>query len=76
MARKDAATYRVTLPEMTLELEHGPADGVAEKLRRAIAESLNNRCYSVLQDAEDSRFSRVRVKTVGRVEVEEKPRLL
>jgi hypothetical protein len=75
MPRRDAATYTVALV-MELELEHGPADGVGEKLRRAVAEGLSNRCYSVLQDLEDSRFSRVRVKRVGKVSVEEKPRLV
>ena len=75
MPRKDAATYTIALV-IEGELEHGPADGVAERLRRVVAESLSNRCYSVLQDAEDSRFSRVRITRVGRVQIEEKPRLL
>jgi hypothetical protein len=75
MPRKDAATYTVALV-MELELEHGPADLVAEKLRRVVAEGLHDRCYSVMQDGEENRFSRVRVKRVGRVDVQEQPRLL
>lgn len=75
MARQERATFTVALV-MELELEHGPTDGVGEKLRRVVAEGLHDRCYHVLQDLEESRFSRVRVKRVGRVSVEEKPRLL
>lgn len=75
MPRKDAATYTVALV-MELELEHGPAERVDDKLRRVVAEGLYDRCYTVAQELEDSRFSRVRVKRVGKVSVEEKPRLL
>lgn len=75
MPPKDAATYTVAVV-MELELEHGPAETVDRKLRRVVAESLAGRCYTIAQDLEDSRFSRVRVKRVGRVDVETKPRLL
>lgn len=75
MPRPERATYVVALV-MELELEHGPADGVGDKLRRVVAENLMDRTYHVLQNTEDSRFSRVRVKRLGKVSVEEKPRLL
>lgn len=75
MPRQDAATYRIAVV-IEAELEHGPADGVGDKLQRVVAETLHDRCWHVLQDLEDNRFSRVRVKKVGRVEIEEKPRLV
>lgn len=75
MPRRDAATYTVAVV-MELELEHGPGEGVAHKLKRVVAEGLYDRCYTVAQELEDSRFSRVRVKRVGKVSVEEKPRLV
>jgi hypothetical protein len=75
MPRQDAATYIVAVV-IELDLEHGPAHSVGDKLRRVVAESLHDRCYTVAQELEENRFSRVRVKRVGRVEVEEKPRLV
>lgn len=75
MPRKESATYTVALV-MELELEHGPAAGVGEKLKRVVAEQLFGREYYLAQALEDSRFSRVRVKRVGKVEVEERPRIV